>query len=303
MDGERVDGERKKGAGGHPAGFSERPIGIFDSGVGGLAVARNVVRLAPREPFIYLADSGRFPYGPRPLEEVRRFTGEALRFFAEKGAKLVIIACNTATAAALGEALRTASMPVVGVIDPGSRAALAAHRTPGPLAILGTKATIESGAYPRALRGLGFGGETAGLACPDFVLAAESGEFEGPAVERMVADALGPLVERRPSTVILGCTHFAPLARVIAQAFGTGVAVVDPAEETAREALDILRRDGLQAPAAAVGGAGGLGGPEAMTAPFYRFFTSGDPEHFRAVASRLFGRPIERVEPVDLERY
>ncbi len=291
MDGRAIGGKR--------TGFSERPIGIFDSGVGGLAVARNVARLAPHEPFIYLADSGRFPYGPRPLEEVRRFTGQALRFFAEKGTKLVIIACNTATAAALEEASRTSPMPVVGVIDPGSRAALATHRGPGWLAVLGTKATIDSGAYPRALRGLGFGGEAAGLACPAFVLAAESGEFEGPAVERMVADALGPLVGRRPSTVILGCTHFAPLARAISLALGPDVAIVDPAEETAREALDILRREGLEAPAAG----GGSGAADAGAEPVYRFFTSGDPEHFRAVGGRLFGRPILHVETVDLERY
>ncbi len=282
-----------------------RPIGVFDSGVGGLAVAREVARQAPEEPFVYLADSGRFPYGPRPLAVVRRFTGQAVRFFNGQGVKLIIIACNTATAAALVEVSSVSPVPVVGVIDPGSRAALAAHRGSGPLAVLGTKATIESGAYPRALRGLGFADEPAGLACPDFVMAAENGEVEGPPVERMVASALGPLLDRRPSTVILGCTHFAPLSRVISLAFGPGVAIVDPAEETAREALAILRERGLEAPPAGQGAAGNRasGAGQGAAGGRYRFFTSGDPERFRTVGSRLFGRPINRVEPIDLERY
>jgi len=288
--------------------LDERPIGIFDSGVGGLAVAREVIRQAPGESIIYLADSGRFPYGPRPLAEVRRFTGQAVRFLVGLDVKLIILACNTATAAALEEASRTAPIPVVGVIEPGSRAALAGHHGPGPLAVLGTKATIESGAYARALRRLGYDGEPTGLACPDFVMAAENGDVEGPTVERMVASVLGPLMGNRPSTVILGCTHFAPLARVISLAFGAGVAIVDPAEETAREALAILQQKDLEAPPAGERGSAGASAGDAPTGrglagPRHRFFTSGDPERFMAVGGRLFGRPIERVEMVDLERY
>lgn len=270
--------------------MDSRPIGIFDSGVGGLTVAREMARQGPDEPFIYLADSGRFPYGPRALPELRRFTTEAVRFFVSRNVKLIVIACNTATAAGLPEARRVSPVPVVGVIEPGSRAAIAAHDHGGRLAIIGTKATIESGAYLKTLRGLGYGGDSDGLACPDFVMAAENGDVEGPDVEMMASTVLAPLVSRKPTTVVLGCTHFAPLTQPIRKAFGRDVVIIDPAEETAREVLEILRQKGLAAPRLERG-------------PRRLFFTSGDPERFRTIGGRLLGWPIDQVELVNLEDY
>jgi glutamate racemase len=249
-----------------------------------------MTRQGPDEPFIYLADSGRFPYGPRPLDQVKEFTTQAVHFFLRHHVKLIVLACNTATAAGLGEARRISPVPVVGVIGPGARAAVAAHDHRGKLAILGTKATIESGAYVKALRGLGYDGEPAGLACPDFVMAAENGDVEGPDVETMAATVLAPLVWQRPSTVILGCTHFAPLSRSISKAFGPDVMIIDPAEETAREVLGTLRQKGLEAPPSARG-------------PRHLYFTSGDPERFRTIGGRLVGRPISEAQLVDLNEF
>jgi glutamate racemase len=261
----------------------ERPIGMFDSGFGGLTVARAVIDLLPSEHLIYLGDTGRYPYGPRPLEEVRGFAHQiARRLVEEHDAKLVIVACNTASAAALDELQATLAVPVVGVIEPGARALVTATRNKR-VGVIGTVGTVGSGAYQRAV------GEAAGgviltcAACPGFVEFVERGETDSDQVRVLAERLLAPIVEAQVDSLLLGCTHYPFLARTISDAVGRDVVLVSSADETAFEVLAMLQESSLAR----------RGGPGR-----HRFLSSGDVDWFRDLGQRLLGPELADVEAV-----
>jgi glutamate racemase len=262
--------------------MDDRPIGMFDSGFGGLTVARAVIDLLPAEDLVYFGDTARYPYGPRPLDEVRQFALEVTRLLVERhGVKMVVVACNTATAAAL-ELLRFEfDLPVVGVIDPGVRSLVRVTRN-GRVGVIGTVGTIGSGAYQRAVRSTRAAVELSCAACPGFVEFVERGETASDQVHVLAERLLAPLVEDGVDSLLLGCTHYPFLARTIGDVMGREVVLVDSADETAFEVRSILEETGLGRRSAAKGA--------------HRFVSSGDVAWFRALGSRLLGPELDGVE-------
>jgi len=275
-------------------------IGIFDSGLGGLTVAREIAKALPDESLIYLGDTARCPYGPRDLTEVRRFVVEIGSWLEHRGVKLIVIACNTATAAGLELAQKEFGVPVIGVIEPGARGAVMATRN-RRVGVIGTVGTVESGAYSRAVHALDAGVTVFSVATPRFVDIVEEGlRLDSGAVEDLLADStevfirpsfyelsrdyLDPLKRNDVDTLVLGCTHFPLLSAAIGQVMGPRVEIISSAEETAREVAETLARRDQLAPAGA--GASRL------------FATTGDPFEFGRLGSRVFGAPIENVSSV-----
>lgn len=263
-----------------------RPIGFFDSGEGGLTVTREVARLLPGEDLIYACDTLHFPYGPRPQAEVRRFFLRFMEFFAAQNCKLVVVACNTATAAAL-DLLESGSLPVpaIGVVQPGARAAAQASRS-GRIGVAATQGTCASGIYPRTILSFRPTAAVAQEPCPILVIRAEEGVISGPEVRAEVARCLAPLMEAGMDTLVLGCTHFPHMQAVIADVVGSGVTLVDPGVATAAEVAERLRAKDLINPAA-VGQR--------------RFYTTGDPARFTEVASRLWPGGVTAAQQIELD--
>lgn len=253
-------------------------IGMMDSGVGGLTVAKAVMRRLPHEPLVYFGDTARCPYGPRSPEEIRRFAWEVIRFLLEFPLKMLVIACNTVTATMLEEVRAALTIPVIGVIAPGVRAALQQTKT-GRIGVIGTQGTIRSGAYERQLLRENPNLHVVSLACPAFVPLVEEGRYRLPEAEEIVRDSLRPLMVERLDTLILGCTHYPLLAPVIRRVMGEGVALISSAEETAKEVDGYLRAHRLYHPSTAA------------PAPRY-LYVSGDPERFRRIAGDWFGREL-----------
>jgi glutamate racemase len=263
--------------------MGERPIGVFDSGVGGLTVLHECLVTLPHEDFVYLGDHARLPYGPRPLAEVRRFAREIGAFLEAQGVKLVVVACNSATAAALPDLQTELRVPVVGVIAPEAHAAVQATRN-RRIGLLATEATVASGRYEELVRALDAGATVFPVACPRLVPLIEG---DDPFAEE-TADAVRvyaePLKEADVDTVILGCTHYPLIRPILQRVLGRGVTLVFSAEETAREVAETLARKGIER-------AGGREGT-------YRFLTTGDPDAFREMGRRFLQLPIGEVETV-----
>ncbi|MGB3261445.1 glutamate racemase [Paenisporosarcina sp.] len=215
------------------------PIGVIDSGVGGLTVVKELMRRLPNEQFLYIGDTARCPYGPRSATEVRKFTWQMAEALKAQSIKMLVVACNTATAVALESLQKYCPFPVVGVIFPGARAAIKATRR-SEVCILGTVGTIQSGAYELALKALSSSCHTVPLACPAFVPLVESGEYEGDFAKALVEKTLEPLQKESFDTLILGCTHYPLLQDHIERAVGPHVKVLSSAEETADEVDAIL---------------------------------------------------------------
>ena len=268
--------------------IDSRPIGVFDSGVGGLTVLSELRGRLPHESTIYLGDNGRAPYGPRPAEEVRRFTVEAVDWLLAQDVKMLVLACNTATARALGLVRARSTVPVLGVVRPGAVAAAAATRT-AAVAVIATAGTVESGAYPDAIVEAAPGTQVTQLACPELVPMVEAGILSGRRAESVLRAYLEPLLGAGPQidTLLLGCTHYPLLRPVIEGIVGEGVAVVDSAFTTALAVEDLL--DAL----------GARSDPDAVTR--HRVATTGDVQAFVSVASRLFGDRLPDVEAVTIE--
>jgi glutamate racemase len=268
--------------------MADRPIGMFDSGFGGLTVARALIDLLPGEDLVYIGDTGRYPYGPRPQEEVRAFARQiAWRLVKEHDVKLVVVACNTAAAAALDELTVELPVPVVGVIEPGVRSLVMATRT-GRVGVVGTVGTISSGAYQRAVAASGSGVELTCAACPGFVEFVERGETSGDDVTVLAERLLAPVRDAGVDTLLLGCTHYPYLARVIADVMGREVVLVSSADETAFEVTALLRATGLRR--AANGRAGE-----------HRWLSSGDVAWFADLGRRLLGPELALAERCDLD--
>ncbi len=256
------------------------PIGVFDSGLGGLTVFGALARRMPEEALIYFGDTARVPYGSKSPEAIARFSAQAARFLASRGIKLLVVACNTSSALALPAIRRAARVPVIGVIEPGARAAAAVTR--GRVGIVGTEATVRSGAYPRALRALSARIKTESRPCPLFVPLVEEGWWNGPVVAAVAARYLAPLKAARVDALILGCTHYPYLKPAIARAMGPRVRLIDSAEETARETERALEGLGLRAPR------GRRGRRE--------FYASDAPDRFRRLARRMLGPGVGQVK-------
>ena len=281
----------------------ERPIGIFDSGLGGLTVARSIATTLPHESIYYFGDTLRCPYGTRSKDEVRSFAIQAARWLARQRVKIIVIACNTATAAALRVVQQLLSVPVIGVIVPGARAAIHSTTT-RKVGVLATELTVRSGAYTRAIQDMDAGVEVYGCPAPSFVeivereLATgahlqdrwlENGDvFDTPEIREEVGRVILPLSNREVDTVVLGCTHFPLLAGPIRVALGEGVRVVSSAEETTSELVDILRRRNQLA--------------SEESEPQHRFATTSENiAEFAAAGSFIFGQPLKSIEHVSLE--
>lgn len=256
---------------------SDQPaIGILDSGVGGLTVVKEVMRQLPAERIIYFGDTSRCPYGPRPREEVLRFTLEIVRFLEQFPLKALVIACNTATAVALDEVRKRTSIPVLGVIEPGARAAIRTT-TRGRIGVIGTQGTVRSRAYEKALRRSSSHLYIVSHACPAFVPLVESDCGGTEEARRVVESSLAPLKEYRVDTLILGCTHYPLIANLIGEVMGEDVHLISSAEETARELKAMLAQRNL------------LASEEHALLRDHHFYTSGDPEFFRRIAERWLG--------------
>lgn len=265
-----------------------RPIGVFDSGIGGLTVLAELRRRLPDEPTIYLGDNARTPYGPRPADEVRRFTLEAVDWLLAQDVKLLVLACNTATARALPDVRQRASVPVVGVVRPGAVAAAAATRSRA-VGVIATAGTVESGAYHDAIVEADPEIAVAQLACPELVPMVEAGILDGRRAETVLRAYLDPLLASHPAmdTLLLGCTHYPLLRSPIAAIVGSGVAVVDSAFTTALAVEDLLDALGSRAH------------PDPDVE--HRVTTTGDVDAFVTVAQRLFGERLPDVESVAIE--
>lgn len=265
-----------------------RPIGLFDSGVGGLTVLREVRRRLPRESTIYLGDNDRAPYGPRRDDEVIRFSGECLDQLVRQDVKAIVVACNTSSSVALAWLRRRCDLPILGVVRPGAMAAAVATRN-GRIGVIATEATIRSGAYPRAIADERPGVDIRAHATPALVPLVEGGHLDGAYVAAVVRDALEPLLDaRQPAidTLLLGCTHYPLLGAVIAGVVGPSIAVIDSASATASALAVLLEVYGIGAPA-----------DQRST---HSLHTTGDVEAFRRTTALLFGDPAPAVELVRL---
>ncbi len=265
--------------------MSDRPIGVFDSGVGGLTVFRAVERAVPHEPLVYFGDTARVPYGTRSAETVVRYALEVTRFLREHDIKLLVVACNTVSSVALGPLAAAAAVPVLGVIEPGARRA-AESSTGGRIGVIGTRATIDSGAYPIAIRSLRPAAEVTSRPCPLFVPLAEEGWADDDLARRVAERYLAPLREARVDTLVLGCTHYPLLRETIQTVMGADVQLIDSAESVAAEVRERLRTEP------------GLEAHDRSCRPEHRFFVTDVPGAFQQVAERFLGRPIRRLEHV-----
>jgi glutamate racemase len=258
-----------------------RPLGMFDSGFGGLTVARAVIDLLPDEGVVYVGDTGRYPYGPKPLEQVRSYAHQITKHLVDDhDAKAVVVACNTAAAAALEDLQQSFGVPVLGVIDPGVRALVSATRN-GRVGVIGTVGTVRSGAYQRAVERSGADVVLAIAACPGFVEFVERGETDSDQVHVLAERLLAPLVEAEIDTLLLGCTHYPYLARTISDVMGREVVLVSSADELAFELRGQLHGSQQAAPV-------GMGQ--------HRFLSSGDVTWFRELGGRLLGPELSHAE-------
>ena len=297
-----------------------RPIGVFDSGVGGLTVLREILRRLPSESTIYLGDNARAPYGTRNDEEVRRFSIQALDALVQRDVKALVVACNTSTSVALGHFRRRYDLPVLGVVRPGASAAALATRN-RRVGVIATPATVRSRAYFNAIKDENPAIEVYEHATPSLVPLVEAGTFSGPEVEEAVRRAVAPLLGERnedgdfifplpPSaridTLLLGCTHYPLLATLLRASVGDSVAIVDSATATASSLAELISVNALEAPgttrgtAADAGMAGHEPPDETAATATHRQLTTGDVEAFRSVAERMFGEAFPDIEAIEL---
>ena len=263
-----------------------KAIGIFDSGVGGLTVLKEIVRALPQEDTIYLGDTARVPYGTKSPETVTRYSRQITSFLVGRDIKLLVVACNTASAFSLDALKEEFPIPIVGVIDPGSRRAASVTKT-GKIGVIGTEGTIRSSAYAKAIKRMNPEIEVITRACPLFVPLAEEGWVDNEVARLTARTYLGGLREEGVDTLVLGCTHYPLLKGIIAEVMGDGVTLVDSAEETARTVAEILRNSGSIRPATEQGN--------------HHYFVTDVPAGFIRVGNRFLGGRLGDVYQVSLE--
>ena len=261
------------------------PIGVFDSGIGGLTVLKEIFRVLHQESTVYLGDTARVPYGIRSAETVTRYSFENTEFLVAKGIKILVIACNTVSAVSLDAIKERLSIPVIGVIGPGSRAAVKATKNKR-IGVIGTEATITSGAYARVIQQIDGALEVFGLPCPLFVPLVEEGltddEITIMVAERYLRDVKGKGID----TLVLGCTHYPLLKGVIGKVMGDTVTLIDSAIETVREIKETLNRHGAEC--------------DIQREPSRLFYVTDSPDRFKLVGERFLGQKIEAIEKIDI---
>ncbi|MFQ6003167.1 MAG: glutamate racemase [Candidatus Zixiibacteriota bacterium] len=273
---------------------SHAPIGIFDSGVGGLTVAKRIFRLLPKEDVIYFGDTARYPYGPRSEEIVKKFSGQNINFLLSRKVKFIVVACNTASALALDDLVpwihrkKYQKIPMIGVIKPGAFASVQATKN-GKIGVIGTLGTISSGAYQKAIHKIDPRMKVYSVACPLFVALAEEGYINKEATYLIAQEYLEPLIKRKVDTLVLGCTHYPLLKKVISKIMGKEVKLIDSAEKTAMEVKRVLAQKGLL--------------KRANKMPFRKFFVSDVPDRFVEVGERFLKDKITEVKRIDIEKY
>ena len=265
--------------------MSNSPIGIFDSGVGGLTVARAIIDQLPNESTIYIGDTARGPYGPRKIAEVREFSLEIIEFLVKRGCKAIVIACNTASSAMLRDARERFQVPIIEVIQPAARRAVAATRS-GKVGVIGTNATIDSGSYLDAFAAAPQLQITS-KACPRFVEYVERGETTGAEITVIAREYLAPMIDAKVDTLVLGCTHYPLLTGVISYVMGEGVTLVSSAEETAKDLYRVLVEKNLLR-------------ENSNSAPSHEFLATGDSHQFEVLARRFLGPEVTKVQHQEL---
>ena len=264
-------------------GSGPGPVGIFDSGIGGLTVLKELYRELPAEDVVYFGDTAHLPYGTKSKETITKFSVDNVHFLQRFGVKIVVVACNTASSLSLDALKDRFKLPIIGVIEPGARQAVKKTKN-GRIGVIGTKATINSGSYEAQLKKVDPAVKVYSQACPLFVSLVEEGWLNGEVAEKVARTYLEPLKNFKIDTLILGCTHYPLLAPVIRKILGDHVRLVNSAEETAREARLLLDRLELRG--------------AAKRSPETRFYVSDEPEPFRALGERFLGRPIASVAKV-----
>lgn len=260
---------------------SPRPIGVFDSGIGGLTVAHEIMRQLPHESIVYFGDTARVPYGPKSPDTVCRYSREIGSFLRDQDVKAIVIACNTATAHALPILREEFELPIVGVVEPGARAAVRASRG-GHIGVIGTTGTVRSGAYERAIRAIDPDARVTVRACPLLVPLVEEGWIEHAVTRQIAQEYIEPLIADDIDALVLGCTHYPLLKNLLCRILGPDVKLIDSAAETAAEIGRVLREGDLEAPKNAT--------------PAHRFVASDDPLQFLQLGQRFLGDAIEGVE-------
>lgn len=261
-----------------------QPIGIFDSGIGGLTVLREIRRQLPAEDIVYFGDTAHLPYGTKSKETITKFSIDNVKFLEDLGAKMIVVACNTASSLSLDALKEKYYLPIIGVIEPGAKAALANTKN-GRIGVIGTKATIGSGSYEACLKRQDGSVRVYSEACPLFVPFVEEGWLDGEVVSKVAHTYLDQLKSFGIDTLILGCTHYPLLADVIQQTIGAGVHLVNSAEETAKEVRALIGQLNIR----------NDGAPAAQET---RFYVSDEPEPFRALGERFLGRSVQSVAKV-----
>ena len=264
---------------------SAKPIGVFDSGIGGLTVLKEIRYHLPGEDLVYFGDTARVPYGIKSADTVTRFSHEIAGFLLRMDIKMLVVACNTATACALGSLRERLPIPVIGVLMPGAYAATRATVT-GRVGVIGTEGTINSGVYARLIRNIRPETEVFARPCPLFVPLVEEGRLTGEITRLAAEENLAPLKEERIDTLVLGCTHYPLLKQVIGQVMGKSVVLVDSAHETAQEVKRVLAKKAIA----------NLPNREAAT----RYFVTDAPERFKTIGERFLGYEISKVEKAEL---
>lgn len=257
-----------------------KPIGVFDSGIGGLTVVRALTRRLPHENIVYFGDTARVPYGPKSPQVVREYAVQDTEFLMKHDVKMIVVACNTVSSVALDLVMKKAGVPVVGVIVPGARAAVGATSN-GRIGVIGTVGTISSNAYPNAIRQADASVAVISQPCPLFVPLAEEGWTDHAATAMIAKEYLFPMKRERIDTLVLGCTHYPILSGVIGETLGAGVRLIDSGEAAASDVEEILRERGI--------------GNESPDRPHIRFFVSDIPHKFTEIGERFFGKKLGRV--------
>ena len=265
-----------------------KAIGIFDSGVGGLTVAKQIFKKLPFENVVYFGDTARTPYGPRSAEIVRKFSVQNISFLSTQGVKLIVVACNTASAVALKYLKKIFQLPLMGVIEPGSKAAVKATEN-GRIGVIGTAGTIRSESYTKAIQKMDKKIKVFGFPCPLFVSLAEEGYIDKKATHLIAQEYLEPLLKKKVDTLVLGCTHYPLLKNVISKIMGEEVKLIDSAEATAMEVKKVLTEKGLL--------------NRKNVTHLRKFFVSDIPDRFVEVGRRFLKGKITEVERIDIEKY
>lgn len=266
--------------------MDNRPIGVFDSGLGGLTVLKEIMEKLPGEDVIYFGDTARIPYGSRSRETVIKYSFQCLRFLLSKNIKAIVIACNTASAIALEESKKVFDIPIIGVIEPGAKAAIGATKN-NRVGVIGTVGTINSEAYQKKIRRMHPSIEVMGVSCPLFVPIVEEGWADTDVAMITAEKYLLELKEHHIDTLVLGCTHYPILRYTVKKIMGEDVTLVNPAYETARCTKDMLKENCLLS--------------DKIDGAKYEFYVSDDPEKFRRIGGNILGKEISSIQKINIE--